>query len=201
MGKQKYLAEVLGLFQRSPVVSYTSVSNIIKTRKARSQNTKQCIRRLVSSGKVKRLAKGYYTMHDDPSRLVFCLQPAYLGLQDALSFHNLSEQETIPVIITTQRVRQGIRVILGSNVLIRRINKKYFFGVHYGVQGNIALPYSDIGKTAIDMAYFNQRISRGVLSGIRQGIKKNQVQRYLARYPKMIRSRIARVLFEVPKPR
>lgn len=54
-----------------------------------------------------------------------------MGLQDALSIHNLWEQETIPIIIITRKIRQGIRKVLDLNVLIRRIDKKYFFGFDY----------------------------------------------------------------------
>ena len=187
MGKQKYLAEVLGLFQRSPVVSYTSVSNIIKTRKARSQNTKQCIRRLVSSGKVKRLAKGYYTRYSDPSLIVFCFKPSYLGLQNSLSFHNLWEQETIPVILTASKIRQGVREVMGVNVLLRRMEKKYLFGFDYYKDGDFWLPYSDKEKTLIDMVYFKERLSKEAIKSFAKAINKNKLMQYLKHYPKRIK--------------
>ena len=144
MGKQKYLVSVNELFNKSSVVNFSSIDRIIKDKKQVKQYTKQLIRNLLLKGIIKNLAKGYYTKSDDPSLAVFCFKPSYLGLQDALSFHNLWEQETIPIIITTKKVRQGIREVLGTNVLIRRIDKKYQFGIEYYLQGNFYLPYTFI---------------------------------------------------------
>ena len=155
MGKKKYSEEIEALFKKSPVVDSNSILRIIRSRKKVSQYNKQLIRNLLLAGKIRRLAKGCYTRHNDPSLAVFCFKPAYLGLQDALSMHNLWEQETIPIIITARKVRQGIRSIMGVNVLIRRIDKRYFFGYEHKNYGDFYFPVSDIEKTFIDMAYFN----------------------------------------------
>ena len=124
MGKVKHLPEVEALFEKSPGVSFDSAVKIIQGRKSKKQYAKQLIRNLLIRGKIKRLAKGWYTSRNDASLAVFCFQPAYLGLQDALSFHGITEQETIPVIVTTQKVRQGLRKVMGVNVLVRRIKKE-----------------------------------------------------------------------------
>ena len=87
------------------------------------------IRNLLLKGKIRKLAKGWYTQGNDSSLAVFCFQPAYFGMQDALSFHKIWEQETIPIIITTKRVKQGIRKIMGGNVLVRRIKKSISSGL------------------------------------------------------------------------
>src|SRR3989344_8330490 len=129
MGKKKYGEEIEHLFKKSPVITFNSIERIIKNKKKKSQYAKQCIRNLIKTGKIKKITKGHYTHHDDPSLAVFCLTPAYLGLQDAVSFHGLWEQETIPVILTTKKVRRGIRKVLGSNVLIRHLDPKYYFGI------------------------------------------------------------------------
>ncbi len=140
MGKEKYQRDVERLFMKSPVVSYGSIERLVKSRKKVKQYAKQLVMNLLRKKKINRLAKGYYTTGNDISLAVFCFQPAYLGLQDALSFHNLWEQETIPVIITSRKIRQGIRKILGVNALIRRIDKKYLFGFEYNQQGNFYIP-------------------------------------------------------------
>ncbi len=67
-----------------------------------------------------------------------------------MSFHNLWEQETCPVIITTREVRTGIRKVFSSNVLLRRISKKYLFNYDYYKYGDFVLPVSDIEKIFID---------------------------------------------------
>ena len=194
MGKQKYLVSVNELFNKSPVVDFSSIERLVNDRKQVKQYTKQLVRNLLLKGMIKNIAKGYYTKSDDISLAVFCFKPAYLGLQDALSFHNLWEQETIPIIITTKKVRQGIREVSKSNVLIRRMNKKYLFGVEYYLQGEFYLPYSDIEKTFIDMIYFKEKISQEVLSEILQKIDREKLNSYLKYYPKRFRDKFKRII-------
>src|SRR3989338_9229511 len=114
MGQKKHLGKIEGLFMKIPVVDAASISRIVGSRKKAGQYYKQLIRNLVIKGKVKRLSKGFYTMHNEISLAVFCFKPAYLGLQDALSIHDFWEQETIPVIITSRKVRSGIRKLSGA---------------------------------------------------------------------------------------
>src|SRR3989344_1907412 len=184
MGREKYLLEIKSLFKKSPIIDFKSITRIIRNKKQVKQYNKQLIKNLISKGEIKRLTKGYYTIHEDPSLAVFCFNPAYLGLQDALSFHNLWEQETIPIIITSKKVRQGIRKIFNTNVLIRRINRKYFFGIEYINYGNFYLPISDIEKTFIDMLYFKQKIDKNVLNNFKKKIDKRKLVTYLKKYPK-----------------
>lgn len=189
MGKQKYQEQVAELFKKSPVVEYKSIERIVKSRSNSEQYAKQLIRNLVLSKKIKKLAKGFYTVYNDASLAVFCFK-GYLGLQDALSVYNLWEQETIPVIITTKKVRQGIRNIMGSNALIRRLDKKYFFGFDYIKHENFYLPYSDIEKTFIDLIYFRQKINKETLENIKNKINRTKLKKYLKVYPKRIRKKV-----------
>ncbi len=195
MGKEKYLRQIENLFEKSPVVDFASIERIIKNKKNIKQYTKQLIRNLVLKNKIKILAKGYYTKHDESGLVVFCFKPSYLGLQDALSIHNLWEQETIPVIITAKKARQGIRKILGNaNILIRRIDKKYLFGFEYTKQGDFYFPVSDIEKTFIDMVYFNENLSEEALKNIKKRANKKKLRQYLKKYPKRFRDKAERAL-------
>ena len=188
MGKDKYLKEIENLFERSPVVSYSSIIRLMKSKNKVKYYPKRIINYLISKEKIKRLAKGYYTKSNDASLSVYCFQPDYLGLQDALSHHNIWEQETVPIIITTRKVRQGIRSILGKNVFLRRIQKKYFFGIEYALQDGLAMPYSDIEKTFLDMIYFKEKLGEEVLSEFRNRLDIKKLKGYLKRYPKRIKS-------------
>ena len=194
MGKQKYLNKIKELFKKSPVVSYNSIELIVKNKKNIKQYTKQLIRNLILKKRIKKLAKGYYTRYNDNSLSVFSFKPSYLGLQDSLSFHNLWEQETIPIIITSRKARQGIRKILDGNVLIRRLNKKYLFGFDYYEQGRFYLPYSDIEKTFIDMIYFKEKMGKEVLNNIKKKINKNKLNSYLKFYPKRFKKLLLKQL-------
>lgn len=193
MGKEKYQERIRELFNKSPVVSYNSIGRNIG--KNKPEYTKQLIRNLIKKNKIKRIAKGYYTIHEDPSIAVYCYKPSYLGLQDALSIHNLWEQETIPVIITTKKIRQGLRNINNTNILLRRIDKKYLFGIEYieSAKKNFYLPYSDIEKTFIDMIYFKENINKETLKTFKKIINKKKLSKYLKKYPKLIRNRVLRI--------
>ena len=194
MGKEKYRNTVLALFEKSPVVSYNSISRIVNNEKKAKGYSKRIINYLLKQGKIKKLTKGCYTALNNSSLAVFCFQPAYLGLQDALSFHNLWEQETIPVIITIRNIRTGIRKSLGSNILIKRIEKKLFFGFDSYQEGNYALPYSDIEKTLIDLVYFKQPIDKETIRNFKKKIDGKKLNSYLKEYPKEIRKKVLDIL-------
>jgi len=195
MGREKYLREIENLFKKSPVVDFSSIERLIKNKNKVKQYTKQLTRNLIKKGKIKRLTKGFYTCYDEASLGVFCFKPAYLGLQNALSFHDLWEQETIPIVITTRKIRQGIRKTLGNgNILIRRIDKKYMFGFGYYKEGEFYFPYSDIEKTLIDMLYFKEHMDLEVLDEIKIRIDKKKLKGYLKKYPKRFRERVEKVL-------
>ncbi len=201
MGRQKYQTEIEALFEKSPVVTFGSVERIIKKGRNVRQYAKQAMRNLLKKGRVKRLAKGCYTIHGEASLAVFCFKPAYLGLQDALSFHNLWEQETIPVIITGRKIRQGIRKILGMNVVIRRLDKRYLFGFDYGKSGDFFLPYSDVEKTFIDLVYFNEHIGAEAKKNLRKMADVKKLNEYLKAYPAAFRKRVLARLGKAHKKR
>ncbi len=179
MGKRKYLTQIEELFEISPLVSFDSIQRITGKSYA-----KLLINNLLKKRKILRLTKGNYTKHNEISLAVYAFKPAYLGLQSALSALNLWEQETIPIILTTNKVRNGIRIINGSNILIKTIDKKYYFGYELIQEGDFYLPYSDLEKTFIDLIYFKQPISKETLKQIRCKINRKKLKKYLKCYPK-----------------
>lgn len=191
MGKKKHITRIESLFERSPVVRFSSIEKIIKDKKNIKQYTKQFIRNQLSRGKIKQLTKGFYTIHEDPSLIIYCFKPAYFGLQNALSYHNLWEQETIPLLLTTRKIRQGIRHVFGLNVMLRRISSKYFFGFEYQQDGDFYFPVSDIEKTLIDMAYYRQYLDKETLREFRKRIDKKKLKEYLKKYPKRLRKKVS----------
>lgn len=194
MGKEKYLKDIEDLFKKSAVVDFASISRIVKHKKKASQYAKQIVRNMVKKGKIHKIGKGIYTSLDEMPLVVFSFSPAYLGLQDALSFHNLWEQETNPVVITTRNVRKGLRIVMGRNVVVKRINKKYMFGFEYYKypleNRDIYLPYSDIEKTFIDMIYFRQPLDKETITEFGSKIDKKKLKGYLRAYPERIRKRV-----------
>lgn len=192
MGKQIHLNKVQSLFDRSNIVDFKSIKRIVG-----GSYAKLLVHNLIKKGIIHKIGNGFYTKSNEISLAVLSFKPAYLGLQTALSHHNVWEQETIPVIITTKNVRRGLRSLIGGNVLIRRINKKYFFGINYVNDGGFYLPYSDLEKTLIDMVSFNQKIDKEHLKNLVGKIDNKKLQDYLNKYPPKIRHRVASLLENV----
>lgn len=190
MGKIKYITRIRELFKKTLIVSINSIKKIVNNK----NYTNILINHLVKKQEIIRITKGFYTIHDDPTLAVFCFKPAYIGLQDALSVHNLWEQETIPIIITSKKVRTGIRKISGTNVLIRRINKNLFFGIEYIKQGKYYYPTSNIEKTFIDMIYFKQPLNKDITKRFKKRINIKKLKTYLKKYPKKTSAQILKKL-------
>ncbi|MCD6227364.1 type IV toxin-antitoxin system AbiEi family antitoxin domain-containing protein [Candidatus Micrarchaeota archaeon] len=130
----------------------------------------------IKKGDLYRIKKGWYTFHDDPMLVVFAFMPAYLGLETALSIYKIWDQETIPVIITTRKVRTGIRKIMGTNVLIRRISPKEFTDYSYINYYGFWIPVSTLEKTYKDFIHFKEKIDSNTLRKLKQKIKKDKLK-------------------------
>ncbi len=191
MGKIKYLAQVRDFCHKTPVVSLSSLKKMIGKNK---KYVYPMLNNLVKRGELQRITKGMYSLFDDPVLIVFCLKPAYLGLQEALSIHGLWEQETNVVLLTTKIVREGVRAVFGANVLIKRLPFAYFFGFEYKQYGDWYIPVSDIEKTFIDMIYFQQPVDKVVLKQFKKKIDLTKLRMYLQRYPKEIKKKVLFVL-------
>ena len=188
MGKSKHIEKIRALFKKSPVIDFQSIKRTIGS--GNDNYAKLLINNLLKSKEINKIAKGKYSLNEDPSLFVLCYNRSYLGLQSALSFHGLWEQETIPVVITPRKIRQGLRNVSGMNVLVRRIKKEYAFGFEFYNDGGVYLPYSYIEKTFIDMIVFNQFMDEDVLKQFKRRIGKNKLKKHLNKYPEKIRKRI-----------
>jgi predicted transcriptional regulator of viral defense system len=189
MGKMIHLEKIKELFDKSPVVDFKSIERIIGVKK-NNNYAKLLISNLLKNGKIRKVGKGFYTKFIESSLSVFSFKPAYLGLQSALSFHKVWEQETIPIILTTKKVRRGIRKVMDSNIFIRNIDKRYFFGFDFVREGEFYLPYSNLEKTFVDMVVFNQKMDDEVIKNIKNKIDKKKLNTYLKRYSVKIRNRV-----------
>jgi predicted transcriptional regulator of viral defense system len=180
VGKIKHITKIRAFCKKTYVISFQSIKNIVGEEKY----AKVLVHNMVKSGELFRITKGRYSLHEDPTLAVFCFKPAYLGLQDALSIHNLWEQEAITIILTTKTVREGLRTICDTNVHLRRLPHSFFFGVVYLQYGDFYVPVSDIEKTFIDLLYYKQPISTRVLAQFRKRIDKKKLKKYLGVYDK-----------------
>lgn len=185
----KYIDKIREYLQKTPVASTGSISALVPDR----DYAYVVVNHLLKRGEIQRITKGYYTVHEEPSLLVYCLKPAYIGLQDAMSFHGLWEQETNPVIITTRKVRPGVREVLGQNAWVRRISPKYFFGYDYLASGDFLLPVSDVEKTLIDLVYFRE-MRKDTAELFRKRVDREKLEKYLKKYDDDFRKKVIETL-------
>lgn len=190
----KYINLVRNHFKEKPVFSLTDL-RVFLSKKGISKNYSNLLIHNLTAGKeIFRLSKGVYSFQKDLSVSGFAFSPFYYGLQEALSLRNLGEQETIPVIITPKKVRSGLRKIMDSNVLVRRINRKMFFGFESLKHFGFWLPVSDAEKTLIDFVYFNEPLSDETLKELKKKINKKKLFVYLKKCPKNTRKKVKELL-------
>src|SRR5438445_3842003 len=190
MGKIVHLDKVREFMRRTPAFRARDVEMIVND----GGYAALLLHNLAKRGEVKRITKGWYTVHDDPLVSVFGFKPAYIGLQEALSLRELWEQESNVVLVTALRVRPGVRRVMGSNVVLHRMRDRYVFGFDYLKYGEFMLPVSDREKTLIDLVYFNESPGGRVMRRIAKGADKGKLNRYLQSYPKAFRRRVRRIL-------
>ena len=149
---------------------------------------------LVKKGDLNRIGRGTYTFLKDSSASGFAFSPFYYGLQDALSIRGVWDQGTNPIIITPRKVRQGTRQVMGTNVIVRRISPRIFFGFEIVKYHGIAVPVSDLEKTFIDFAHFKEPLHSGVLSEMKKMLRKDVMKIYLNRLNWKTRKSVEKLL-------
>jgi predicted transcriptional regulator of viral defense system len=189
-----YLKELKERYSKSLVFSLRDINILFKNKKLSKQYSYLLISNLLKKGELKRITKGKYTFKDDIMVSGFAFSPFYYGLQDALSFHNLWEQETNPVIITSKNIKPGLRKIFDSNVYLRRINKKYLFGYDFIKYYDFQIPVSNIEKTLIDFVYYNEYISSEVIKEMKKKLNKKKLKEYLKIYNYSIKEKVLKLI-------
>ena len=120
--------------------------------------------------------------------------PSYHGLQDALSIYGLWQQQTIPVLITPRKVRSGERMVLDSKILVRRINRKMFFGFEEKKYFDSWITISDMEKTLIDFVYYGEPLDKQTLRKMKKKINMKTMNSYLRLVNKKTREKVLGLL-------
>ncbi len=190
----KYLKSVRGKFGRRSTFCIRDLRVFLKPKVISGGYLKQLVHNLVKKGEIYRLSRGIYSFHDDSQVIGQAFLPCYHGLQEALSIHGLWEQETNPVIITTRKVRTGLRQFLASNYLVRRMGRKMFFGFGAVRYGGRWIPVSDVEKTLIDFAYYGEPLDRHTRKEMLERIRKPVLAEYLKRCGGLTRKKVEKLM-------
>lgn len=175
----KYLKEFLEKFALMEAFSTRDVKIFLKSRGASENYVSVFLNNLVKQGKIAQIAHGKYAFFAQIDAVEKVIFPSYHGLQDALSLLGLWGQQTIPIIITPLRIRIGERQIASGKVLVKRINRKMFFGYETIIQGDFWLTVSGPEKTLIDFAYYGEPLDKQVLGKLKKKIDKKKLAIYL----------------------
>ncbi len=149
---------------------------------------------LENRGEIERITKGIYTFHGDISVVGFAFRPFYYGLEYALYVHGFSEQGSNPVVITSRKVRNGIREFKGRNYVVHRIAKKHLFGYELVKVGSLWVPVSDPEKTLIDMIYFRHYLPENLLKALLNATENRKIGAYLEGYEKRFADKVKRII-------
>ena len=191
----KYQAIIKERYKDKLFFTIRDLRILLKEQKISNEYLKKLIFNLLKKKEITLITRGKYTFAKDIMVSGFAYAPFYYGLEEALSLRNLWEQETNPVILTTKKIRPGIRKSFDSgNIVIHRISRKYFFGFDYIKYYDISIPVSDIEKTLIDFVYYNNYLPKDVIVEIKHKIDKSKLKEYLNHYPLVIKGKVLALL-------
>jgi len=191
MGRVVHMGRVKSFIAETPAFRARDVELIVGDR----AYALLLLHNLARRGEIHRVTRGWYSRLDDPIVSVFAFKPSYLALQEALSLHGLWEQETNPVLLTPRPLRTGARGVMGSTVILRRIEGRRFFGFDYMSYDGLAVPVSDVEKTLIDLAYFGETPDEDVLAEIRKRCDLEKLRKYLGAYPRPFGRKVLALIY------
>jgi len=148
----------------------------------------------MKNNKIFRIKNGSYSFSQNIENIEKTFSPSYHGLQDALTIQGLWQQQTNPILITPRKIRTGERTIFGTKIIIRRINRKMFFGYEEKKYFDKWITISDIEKTLVDFAYYNEPLDKETMATIKKQINKTKLSNYLKRIDKKTAKKVKRFI-------
>jgi len=121
-------------------------------------HTNLLLHRLVSSGRLFRIEKGMYSVHDDPflvaSRIAW---PSYLSFWSALRYHGLTEQVPQAIWVVTSKRRKRLRLrFCGTDILFTVTSERNLFGYEKKEFGGFEIFVADPEKAIVDCLLFGK---------------------------------------------
>jgi len=138
-----YEAKVIGHFSNVPVFRLADLTQIVENR----EYAKKFLQRMVRQGKLQKIKRDSYTMHEDPFLVsTFLVKPSYISSVSALSFHRLITQIPKEVFCFTTKQSKVINFVSRINF----VHTKYFFGFKPEKYEKFYIPIATPEKAIID---------------------------------------------------
>ncbi len=177
----KYEASFIEFFSKQAMFTTNDARRFLIWLSAGESYIRLMLHNLVKSGRLYRIGKGAYTFHRNEAAIGFRFRPFYYGLQYALTIRKIWTQQSVPVIITASKANPGVREIMGTRIIVHRMNEGTFFGFEYVSYGGLFVPVSDVEKTLLDFDYYHISLDRETLAALKKKANKTKVLEYEAR--------------------
>jgi hypothetical protein len=141
-------------FSRKPVFTSNEAERYLSRYGAAEGYSKLLLHNMAKNNELLRLKKGVYTFSKNEAVSGYAFRPFYYGMEYALTIRKTWTQQSVPIVITTSKANPGIRRIMGYKVIVRRMNRKYFFGFDYVNYSNLFIPVSRPEKIILDFLYY-----------------------------------------------
>ena len=141
-------------FSRKPMFTSNEAERYLSRYGAAEGYSKLLLHNMVKKNELLRLTKGVYTFSKNEAVSGYAFRPFYYGMEYALTIRKTWTQQSVPIVMTTTKANPGVRLVMGYKVIVRRINKKYFFGFDYVNYSNLFIPVSRPEKIILDFLYY-----------------------------------------------
>ncbi len=178
MPKIKY-KNFLEKLEKASVFTYKQIENVLGKNYA-----KLWIHKMLESGKIIKLTKGFYSFKHSPYLVVTALGRAYVGLGSAAFLHGAWNQLTSIYVLSPDagiKVRTGIREVCNFKVIIMKISEKMYFGFTEIFLEDVEewIKVSDPEKTIIDMIYYSYPFTEEILPNLLEVANLEKLKEYL----------------------
>ena len=174
----KYEKPFIDYFSKQITFTSKDAHRFLHSLGSTPEYSKLFMHNLVVDQKLYRIKNGFFTFLKNEAVYGFAFRPFYYGMEYALSIRKIWTQQANPVIITRSKANAGVRVIIGTNVAIRRINSDAFFGFEYLNHMGIFIPVSRPEKILLDFVYYGINVDKITLNNLVANVNFDTLKDY-----------------------
>lgn len=163
---------------------------------ASGEYSRLLLHNLVVGRRLTRIKKGFYTFSWNEAVTGFAFRPFYYGMEYALSIRKIWTQQTNPVIITTSKANAGVRDVMNTRAVVRRINPNAFFGFEYLNYSGLFVPVSTPEKILLDFIYYELDVDDGTCRSLARASNSGILNEFASRLGKRYLSQATEFLNE-----